>query len=154
MRNPINPAESGIDVLVFGLLFMAAVFLLAFFRNKESRRIRAKFSEEEILLSAFGVQFYGVDSEGGKPLRSTGALVLTHKGIYYRARFTKRELLIRPDQFSSLSIIDTFKGKPMHVKIVAFNFLNDEGNRDRAAFRIPYPERWSRALSMMYQGKE
>lgn len=154
MRNPINPAESGTEVLIFGIIFMAAVFLLAFLRNMESRRIRKKFQDNEILLSAFGVNFYGVDSEGGKPLRSIGALVLTHKGIYYHARFKNRELLIKPDQFSSLSVIETFKGKEMHIKVVAFNFINDEGKRDRAAFRIPYPERWSRALSTIYQGKE
>ena len=87
-------SESNFTTLIFGVLFMGAIFLIAYIRNLETRRIRKKFREEEILLSSFGVQYYGIESEPGNPLRSTGSLVLTKEGIYYHAKFLQRKIQI------------------------------------------------------------
>ena len=138
------------EIIIFGLLFMGAVFLIAYIRNVETRRIRKRFREDEILLSSFGVQYYGVESEQGSPLKSTGVLVLTKDGIFYRAKFANRIVQIPGDKISSITAVDTFKGKNMYQKIVSINFVNEKGVRDRAGFRIPYPERWSKAISRVF----
>lgn len=150
MDNPLIPASNNLEILLIGIGFMSIVFLIAFIRNMESRRIRSKYQQNEILLSSFGVQFYGVESVPGKPLRSTGTLVMTQKELYYRAKFMNRELTIPGEAISSLSVIDTFKGKLMYVKVIAVNFINSDGERDRAVFRIPYPERWNAAIRKVY----
>ena len=142
--------NSNFDTLILGVLFMGAVFLIAYIRNLEARRIRKKFSENEILLSSFGVQYYGVESEPGNPLKSTGSLVMTKNGIFYRAKFLNRTFEISGDKFSSITAVNTFKGKNMYQKIVAINFVNEKGERDRAGFRIPYPERWSQAINKVF----
>jgi len=148
--NPINPAQNGTEVLLIGLGFMAVVFLIAYIRNMEARRIRKMFSDDEILLSAFNVQYYGVESEKGRPLRSTGVLVLTREGIYYRAKFLNRSLMIKGDTISSFSAASEFKGRDMYTKFIAVNFINSSGNRDRAGFRIPYPERWLDPVTKLF----
>ncbi len=40
-------------------------------------------------------------------------------------------------QYLLYQFIDTFKGKLMYVKVIAVNFINSDGERDRAVFRIP-----------------
>ncbi len=148
--NPINPAQNGTDVLLIGLAFMAVVFLIAYIRNMEARRVRKLFSDDEILLSAFNVQFFGVESVKGRPLRSTGVLILTGEGIYYRAKFLNRSLMIKGDTISSFTAVSEFKGRNMYTKFIAINFVNSNGERDRAGFRIPYPERWLEAVTRLF----
>jgi len=138
------------ETLLIGVIFMGTIFLIAYIRNLEARRIRKMFREDEILLSSFGVQYYGVESEPGNPLKSTGVLVLTKDGIFYRAKFLNRILQIPGDKISSITAVDTFKGKNMYQKIVSVNFVNENGDRDRAGFRIPYPERWSIAINKVF----
>jgi hypothetical protein len=144
------PADSNLEVLLIGLLFMAVVIAVAHIRNVESRRIREKYRQDEILLSSYGVQFFGVESEPGKPLKSTGTLVMTKDEIYYRAKFLRREITIPGKAITSISVVDMFKNKLTYVKIIAINFINSEGERDRAGFRIPFPERWNEAISKAY----
>ncbi len=141
---------SNFETVLIGLIFMGIVFTIAYIRNMEARRIRKMFLEDEILLSSFGVQYYGVESEPGKPLKSTGVLVLTTDGIFYRAKFLNRMLQIPGDKISSITAVNIFKGKDMYQKIVSINFVNEKGDRDRAGFRIPYPERWSMAIHKVF----
>ncbi|MBL7006622.1 MAG: hypothetical protein ISR78_06050 [Spirochaetia bacterium] len=141
---------SNFETVLIGIIFMGIVFTIAYIRNLEARRIRKIFREDEILLSSFGVQYFGVESEPGKPLKSTGVLVLTNAGIFYRAKFLNRTLQISGDKISSITAVDIFKGKDMYQKIVSINFVNEKGDRDRAGFRIPYPERWSMAIKKVF----
>ena len=147
----MNLLNSGnIGTLIIGGIFLGIVFLVSFIRNLEARRLRKRFGEGNILLSGFNVHFYGVESEEGKPLRSMGALALSAEGLYYRARYTKRELFITGKQMTSITATDDFKNKNMYGNIVAINFVNGKGEKDRAAFRIPYPEKWSKAINRLF----
>ncbi len=147
----MNLLNSGnINTLVVGGLFMGVLFIISFVRNSEAKRLRRRLGEGNIVLSGYNVHFYGVESEEGKPLRSMGALALSGEGLFYRARYSKRELFITGIQITSITATDDFKGKNMYGNIVAINFINEKGEKDRAAFRIPYPERWSKALNQLF----
>lgn len=116
-------------------------------RSVESRRVHNKFSSDSILLTAFGVNYFGLSSEPGKPLRSAGSLVLVREGLYYRARFLKREVFIPGENITSLEVVDYHKGVNLHQKALAVNFRNKEkGSPDRAVLRIPYPNNWITAI--------
>jgi len=142
--------NSNISTLLVGAVFMGIVFTISYVRNMEAKRLRNKLGESDIVLSGFNVHFYGVESVEGKPLKSIGALALSGKGLYYRARYTNLEIFISGKQMTSIIATDDFKGKNMYGNIVAINFVNDNGVKDRAAFRIPYPERWSKAINELY----
>jgi len=132
--------------LVFALLFLAVLLYLVILRNREARRIGEKFPREQIVLTSFGVNYFGLESEPGSPLRSVGALVLLKDSLYYRARFANRELTIPGAAITHIGVTDTHKGKPLHQYVVAIRFLNAEGKEEKAAFRIPLPAQWTAAI--------
>ena len=132
--------------LVFAVLFLAVLLYLAILRNREARRISEKFPRDQIVLTSFGVNYYGLESEPGRPLRSIGALVLLRDSLYYRARFANRELTIPGAAITHIGVTDTHKGKPLHQYVVAIRFLNAEGKEQKAAFRIPLPAQWTTAI--------
>ncbi|HUX19901.1 MAG TPA: hypothetical protein VMW69_01590 [Spirochaetia bacterium] len=128
--------------IILGPLFVALMIYLILVRRMESLRIERKFPKESILLTSFGVNFYGLRSEPGGPARSSGALVLLKDTLYYRARFSKRELAIPVDSITSIDITEAHKGKALYTKAIQFRFEAEEGREDAAVFRIPYPDRW------------
>ncbi len=132
--------------LVFALLFLAVLLYLAILRNREARRISQMFPRERIVLTSFGVNYYGLESEPGGPSRSTGALVLLKDSLYYRARFANRELTIPGAAITHIGVTDTHKGKALHQYVVAIRFLNAAGKEEKAAFRIPLPAQWTAAI--------
>ncbi len=128
--------------IILGPLFAVAIVYLVVVRRMEAARIERKFPKEEILLSSFGVNYYGLRSEPGGPARSSGALVLLKDALYYHARFSKRELTIPIDAITTIDITEAHKGKPLYTKAIQFRFETEEGQEDAAVFRIPYPDRW------------
>jgi hypothetical protein len=132
--------------LIFALIFLGIIFYLAYIRQRESKRIAEKFEKQQIVITSFGVNYYGLESEPGGPLRSAGALVLLKDGIYYRARYANRELLIPGSAITYIGVSNVHKGKDLHQTVVVLQFLNPEGKEEKAAFRIPYPAQWVSAI--------
>lgn len=132
--------------LVFALLFLGVIFYLAYMRQRETKRISDKFDKQDIIITSFGVNYYGLESEPGGPLRSAGVLVLLKDGIYYRARFANRELLIPGSAITYIGVTNVHKGKDLHQSVVVLQFLNQDGKEEKAAFRIPYPAQWVAAI--------
>ncbi len=132
--------------LPFVLLFLAFAILTVYLRQMEARRIERKFERRRILVTSFGVYYYGHESEAGGPLRSTGALVLVKNGLYYRARFSRRELFIRAPAIVYLGTSDQFKGQPLYQQVLVIGYLNEEGRQDQVAFRVPYLSHWMAAI--------
>lgn len=128
--------------IVLGPLFAIIIVYLIVVRRIESIRIERKFPKENVLLTSYGVNYYGLRSEPGGPARSSGALVLLKDELYYRARFSKRELSIPIDSITSIDITEAHKGKALYTKAIQFRFETGEGGEDAAVFRIPYPDRW------------
>ena len=143
--------DSGnLNTFIFGGIFMGVIFLISFVKNMESRRLRRKLGEGHILLSGFNVHYYGLESDDKLLFNSMGVLGLSSEGLYYCSRILKKELFIKGEQFSSISVTDDFNGKNMYGNVVAFNFINDRGQHERAALRIPYPEKWSKAITELF----
>jgi hypothetical protein len=140
--------------LVFALLFLAIIFYLAYMRQRETRRVLSRFAKDEIIITSFGVNYYGLDSEPGAPLRSSGALVLVKGGVYYRARFANREVFIPGPSITYIGVSNQHKGKDLHQNVVVIQFLNTEGREDKAAFRIPYPGQWVGAIKANLIGRK
>ncbi|MEW5817303.1 MAG: hypothetical protein AB1798_18140 [Spirochaetota bacterium] len=141
--------NSGI-LIAGGLIFLAVIYL-AVIRNIEAQRISKKFDKNDILLVSFGVNFYGLETEPGGLLRSTGVLALLKNGLYYRARYSKREVFIPGHSIKKIEVVDFHKGKPIHLKVFGIQFINENKTTDRAAFRMPYPDRWASAIKSHFQ---
>jgi hypothetical protein len=137
---------SGVGMVSLAVVFFGVLFFLVFMRKIESKRIENKFDRKNIIVSSYGVNYFGLSSERGGPARSSGILVLLRDGIFYRARFAKKELFIPGCSITSIRIVETHKGRPLYQKAVAIDFLSKEGKNDTAAFRIPYPDQWIGAI--------
>lgn len=138
----MGPAGWGI----LALFFFGAVALLMFMRRFESKRIEKAFERERVIITGFGINYFGLSSEKGGPARSSGVLVLLKDGIYYHGRFSKRELYIPKESIRSINIVDTHKGRPLYQRAVAIRFIDGQGREVSAAFRLPYPDRWITAI--------
>jgi hypothetical protein len=132
--------------LFFALVFFGVIVFLAVMRRIEIKRIMDKFDRDEIRLMSFGINYFGLESEPGKLLNSSGAMVLHKDGLYYRARYSGRELFIPGGTITNIEVTDNHKGKALHQNVLAIVFINTEGKVDRAAFRIPHPARWVQAI--------
>ena len=142
--------SSNIGTLVVGALFMGVLLVISFVRNLEAKRLRNRLGEGNIILSAYNVHYYGVESIQGVPFNSMGALGLSSEGLYYVSRYNKKEVFVSGKQMTSITATDDFKGKNMYGNIVAINFVNEKGEKDRVGLRIPYPEKWSKAINGLF----
>jgi len=133
---------------VLALLFFGIIFFLFFMRRIEAGRIEKKFNAGRVIITSYGVNYFGLRSEKGGPARSTGALVLLKDGVYYRARFSKKELFIPAGAITSILIVGSHKGKPLYQHAVSIVFLNKQGKEDSAVFRMPFPGQWIEAIKM------
>ncbi len=140
--------------LVIAAIFSGVIFYLVYMRSVESRRVERKFGKDEIIISSFGVNYFGRESEPGRPLRSSGVLVLVKKGLYYRARWRKRELFILGSTITYIGVSDVFKKKSLYQHAVIISFLSKEGKDDKVAFRIPYPAQWINAIKLNLLNKK
>jgi hypothetical protein len=132
------------------LIFLAVIGYFSFMQRRDTNFVLAKFGRENILLSSFGVNYFGLASEPGGPARSAGILVLVKDGLYYKARFSKRELFIPGNHLKKIEIVDVFKNKPLHQKVLAFVFIDGEGKEDKTAIRIPHPGQWVDAIKATF----
>ena len=132
------------------IIFAAVIGYFAFIQRRDTNNVLARFDRENVLLTSFGVNYFGRVSEPGGPARSSGILVLLKEGLYYKARFSKRELFIPGENLKKIEIIEVFKNKPLHQKVLAFIFLDENGNEDKTAVRIPHPEQWVAAIKSTF----
>ena len=130
-------------------LFLVIVAYMAIIRGLERGRIKKKFERDRIIITGFGVNFFGQESEPGALLRSVGVLILLRDGLYYRSRFGPRELMIPKSNITGLEIANIFKKKSLHINTMVISFENQDGKPDRAAFRIPHhPAQWMEVIKM------
>ena len=147
----MNLLNSGnISTILVGALFMGVVLAISFVRNMEAKRLKNKLGEGNIILSGYNVHYYGVESIPGIPVNSMGALGLSPEGLYFISRYAKKEIFIPGKQMTSITATDDFKGKNMYGNIVAVNFINEKGEKDRVGLRMPYPEKWSKAINRLF----
>lgn len=128
--------------LVFAFIFLLILVFYNWLKQASLRKEIFKFNKEDILMHTFGVYYYGVESEKGKPLNSQGLMILLKKGLFYKGSLDKKELFIPEGKLLSIVVTNHHKGESLYKKCIAFYFVNQKGEVDRAAFSIPNPKVW------------
>ena len=95
---------------------------------------------------SFGVNYFGRSTEPGPPRRSSGFLLLLPDRLFYRSRLAKLELEIPQSDISSVYHDRSHKGVDLHQSVVKVDFFSDQGRKDTAAFKVPYPPQWIQAI--------
>ena len=134
-----------------GWLFIAFIFFgiigyIAYIRWRDRNWIGKRFGDQKILAMSFGVNYFGRSSEPGKPRKSSGFLLLLPDRIFYRSRTARLELSIVSRNIAKVYPDNSIKGYNLHQSVVKIDFINENDDRDSAAFKVPYPPQWIQAI--------
>ena len=140
--------------LLIAIVFFGIIGYIAWIRWRERKWIDARFGKEPPLAISFGVNFYGRATEPGKPKRSSGFLLLFPDRLFYRSRLTGQEMDIPTKQIHYVYHGNTHKGIDLHQSVVKVDFLTAQGQKDSAAFKVPYPPQWINAISLTLPSAE
>ncbi len=141
---------------MYYILTGAFIFAIVFFRwflQRDMKKVRGMFKEEDIVMASYGVHFYGLASEPGRLLDSGGQMILLKNGLYYKGRFDKRELFISAKDLVSIAVTDFHKNEPTLMKCLAFYFNSSGDKIDRAAFELPHPKQWVDAIKHYFENE-
>lgn len=138
---PVNQQWLLVAIVVFGI-----IGYIAFIRWRDRKWIEARFGQQKILAMSFGVNYFGRAGEPGKPRRSSGFLLLMPDRLFYRSRTARIELDIPASKIAQVYPGTSIKGVELHQSVMKVDFINEKNQRDSAAFRVPYPPQWIRAV--------
>ena len=132
--------------IFIAIAFFGIIGYIAWMRWRDRKWIDERFGSRPILAMSFGVNFFGKATEPGKPRRSSGFLLLLNDALFYRSRVKKIELEIRGTRIARVYHDRSHKGVDLHQSLVKIDFLNDQNQKDTAAFKVPYPPQWINAI--------
>ena len=132
--------------IFIALIFFGIIGYIAFIRWRDHQWIEKRFSGQKVLAMSFGVNYFGRASEPGKPRKSSGFLMLLPDQVFYRSRTARLELSIPSNKMVQVYPDNSIKGYNLHQSVMIIDFINENDDRDSAAFKIPYPPQWIHAI--------
>ena len=138
--------SDGQQWFLFGLLFFGAIGYVAFIRWRDRVWIDRNYGLENAKMMSFGVNYFGLASESSKLRTSSGLLLLLSDRLVYRSRFRHITLEINGDHIIGISHGTSHGGVKLHQPAMQIAFRTAEHERDAAAFKVPYPVQWMKAI--------
>ena len=132
--------------IFIALIFFGIIAYIALIRWRDRKWIDQRFGLDKVRAMSFGVNYFGCASEPGAPRRSSGFLLLLPDGVFYRSRMANIELTIDGRNIKAVYHDNTHKNVSLHQSVVKINFINTAGEKDTAAFKVPYPPQWIMAI--------
>lgn len=132
--------------LLIALAFFGVIGYIAWIRWRDRRWIDRRFGKDRVVAMSFGVNYFGRAAEPGPPRRSSGFLLLLPDRLVYRSRMARLEVEIPGDGIARVYPDSTHKGVDLHQSVLKIDYINADNQRDCAAFRLPYPPQWARAI--------
>ncbi len=132
--------------ILIALVFFGIIGYIVWIRWRDRKWIEERFGSQKILAMSFGVNYFGRASESGPPRKSSGFLLLLSDRLFYRSRLKKIELEIPGSSIARVYHDRSHKGTNLHQSLVKINFINEQNEKDTAAFKVPYPPQWMQAI--------
>lgn len=140
--------------ILIALVFFGIIAYIVWVRWRDRKWIEKRFGSQKILAMSFGVNYFGRASEPGPPRKSSGFLLLLSDRLFYRSRLKKIELEIPGSSIARVYHDRSHKGTDLHQSLVKINFINEQNEKDTAAFKVPYPPQWMQAIENTLLKKE
>lgn len=128
--------------IYIAILFLAIFAYIIFIRYRDRQWIARRFGPNQPVALSFGVNYFGRASEPGRPRKSSGFLILLPDRLFYRSRISRLELDIPGRKIARVYPGTSIKGIELHQSVMIVDFINEKGDRDSAAFKVPYPPQW------------
>ena len=132
--------------MIIAAVFFGIMAYIAWVRWRDRRWIDERFGSHKVIAMSFGVNYFGSATEPGAPRKSSGFLILLPDRLFYRSRLKKLELEIPAASIARVYHDKTHKGVNLHQSLVKIDFINQENQKDTAAFKVPYPPQWINAI--------
>ena len=132
--------------VIIAIVFFGIIAYISLIRWRDRNWIEKRFGRQQAVATSFGVNYFGRSTEPGKPRRSSGFLLLLHDRLFFRSRLSKLELDIPGSRITHVYHDRSHKGMDLHQSLVKVDFLNDQNQKDTAAFKVPYPPQWIQAI--------
>jgi hypothetical protein len=137
--------------LLFALLFFGFLIFVSWQRRMDKKWIQDRLGHRRILIESFGVIFFGLTSDSAPPRRIKGVLVLLADGLFFGRRVGLKNLDIPGDKIIRVYHDTVHKGVDIKQSLVKIDFLNELDNEDSAAFHVPYPPEWIKAIKEVFE---
>jgi hypothetical protein len=132
--------------LIIALVFFGFLAYVAWVRRRDHRWIEKRYGKDRVRAISFGVNYFGLASEPGGPRRSSGFLLLLPDRLVYRSRVAGLQVEIPRAQIVAITHDRHHKGVDLHQSVLRIDFRTADGHPDSAAFKVPYPPQWIRAI--------
>lgn len=131
---------------LIAILFFGIIGYVVWIRWRDNRWIESRFGRDNVIAMSFGVNYFGRDSDPGKPRRSSGFLILLKDRLFYRSRLAGLEMEIPGQSITRIYPDSAHKGVDLHQSLLKIEFTLGNGATDSVAFRVPYPPQWISAI--------
>ena len=132
--------------MIIAAVFFGIMAYIVWIRWRDRKWIDERFGSYKILAMSFGVNYFGSASDPGAPRRSSGFLLMLPDRLFYRSRLKKLELEIPATRIARVYHDRSHKGIDLHQSLIKIDFINSENEKDTAAFKVPYPPQWIKAI--------
>ena len=133
--------------LPYALVLFIILGYFVWRRYEDRRWLKERFGGEEPLAISFGVKYYGLASEPGPPRRGdNGFLAMFGDRLLFRSRRARVELEIPGRLIARIYHDHEHKGFELNTSVIKVDFIGDGAGRDCAAFKVPYPPQWIKAV--------
>lgn len=136
--------------MVILLVALGVLGAFAWQRWRERNWIAQRFGWESVVTCSFGVRYFGTAREPGGPRRLNGVLLLTVDRIFFRNHRTGLELDVPGSRIIRIYHGVRHKEVDLNQSVVKIDFLNYRDEEDTAAFKVPYPPQWIKAVAVAF----
>lgn len=117
--------------------------------KKKRERILEKFNEAEIIQVSEKANFFGLESKGSKQVRGNGVLVLLKDELFFQMWLPKRIIKIPVRSIKDISTPTHHLRKTKHIKLLKVEFINQDGNKDSAAWWVKDLKEWTTQITAL-----
>lgn len=115
--------------------------------RKRTEKILTKFSEQNIILSSIGANYFGQESLGVKQVRGNGVLILTDYDLFFEMWIPSREISIPLKDITKIDNPKWHLKKTRYRPLLKVYFINKNGKEDSTAWQVRELENWINILN-------
>lgn len=132
-------------LIFFGVLFFGFLIYSRIKRQQDQAWIKSRFSGVRPIIVSFGVKYFGLASDHG-PIKSSSGFLLIFPDLLFFKSNKGLEWSASAEAVTGVDHDTNHRGRDLKQSIMVVDFINPEAQPDRAAFRVPYPPQWIKAI--------
>jgi hypothetical protein len=133
--------------ILIALLFLGFLLYSRTRRRKDLAWIKRRFPGQEPVVTSFRVIFWGQEPSPSPVRKRTGVLLLLPDRIFFRGG-GGYEWEVSGPQVTGVDHDSAINGENLNQSVMIVQFDDQNGQATRAAFRVPYPPQWMKAIEV------